>query len=172
MTLTAERIRELVKYNTLTGAFVRGAGGHGVKRGSIAGSPNGHGYLRISVDGRKYGAHQLAWLYVYGQWPERDIDHVNRDRADNRIANLRLADRRQNNANLAGWAGAGLKGAYRSGRFWRAQIQVDGRKRYLGTFPTAEAAHNAYCLAASTAFGEFACAKHRLEARLHSEPKP
>ena len=55
----------------------------------MAGSVHSTGYVRIGIDGRKYTSHRLAWLYVHGVWPSDQIDHINRNRSDNRIANLR-----------------------------------------------------------------------------------
>lgn len=66
---------------------------NGVKSGDIAGRKNHDGYIHVSVFGKTYSGHRLAWFLHYGEFPELDIDHINRDRSDNRICNLRLATR-------------------------------------------------------------------------------
>ena len=88
--LTAERLRELLNYDPLTGVFswrVNGRGRSGV--GTVAGGSN---HKRIAIDKKEYFVHRLAWLYVHGCWPTEDIDHINGDPSDNRIANLREAN--------------------------------------------------------------------------------
>src|SRR5687768_770720 len=108
--LTAEKLRELMDYNPDTGVFLyrkrRGRRSAGLEAGSIV-----KGYRLISL-GKQYSAHRLAWLYVYGEWPAGDLDHINCVRDDNRIANLREATDSQNNANrtLAPKNSSGFKG--------------------------------------------------------------
>jgi hypothetical protein len=131
-----------------------------VKPGDVAGHLTAQGYWRISVDGRRYLAHRLAWLYVHGEWPAAQIDHVDLDKSNNRFANLREATNAQNKANTRARKDntSGFKGASwdkRSGR-WRARICVVGKDSHLGFFDSAETAHAAYCQAANEAFGEFA----------------
>jgi hypothetical protein len=155
--ITAKRLREVLRYNRRTGVFtwrtMSGLAGNG-KRRRVAGSVRKNGYREITVDGRCYQASNLAWLYVYGRWP-RMVDHKNRKPDDNRIANLRLATRRQNKANskTRSDSASGLKGAAQlpNGR-WRARIMAI----HLGYFATAEEAHAAYRRAARKHFGEFA----------------
>ena len=157
--LTAERLRELLLYNPGTGIF-RWRVRRGMARaGSIAGRPSGDGHIQISVDGRRYGAHRLAWLYVHGRWPEHLIDHINGVRDDNRIANLRDATHEENARNCARYRSSRscIKGVtFRAshGR-WRATIRIGGAPRHLGYFDTAEEAAAAYATAAAQAFGEF-----------------
>ena len=87
--LTAERLRERLHYDAGTGVFTRRVGSGHARTGEMAGSVHSTGYVRISIDGGKYTAHCLAWLYVHGVWPPDQIDHINGNRSDNRIANLR-----------------------------------------------------------------------------------
>jgi hypothetical protein len=105
-------------------------------------------------------AHRIAWFLHYGEWPKRGIDHVNGNKADNRIANLREADQHQNMANVSAYRcnRTGLKGAhYRKDRGkWQSSIMVHGKNIKLGMFASPEAAHDAYCAAAKKYFGEFA----------------
>jgi len=87
--LTAERLRERLRYDAETGAFTRRVGSGHARAGEMAGTVHSTGYVRITIDGGKYTAHHLAWLYVHGVWPSDQIEHINRKRSDNRIANLR-----------------------------------------------------------------------------------
>ena len=87
--LTAERLRERLHYDAGTGVFTRRVGSGHARAGDMAGTIHSTGYVRISIDGGKYTAHHLAWLYVHGVWPSDQIEHINRKRSDNRIANLR-----------------------------------------------------------------------------------
>lgn len=159
--LTQERLRELLSYDPETGIFTRlvsrpGPNGH---VGAIAGCDNGQGYIRIYVDGRAYKAHRLAWFYVHGEWV-KEIDHRNRNRADNHLKNLRPATRGQNRGNSGIYRNntSGMTGVsfHAPTKKWKAQIQKDGRKKGLGYFFTAEDAHAAYLAAANAEFGEFA----------------
>jgi hypothetical protein len=156
--LTADRLREVLDYDPGTGIFVakvkrRGRCASGAEAGRIA-----LGYRRITVDRRDYPAHRLAWLYVHGEWPQGPLDHVNRKRDDNRIANLRLATDSQNKANRPAQANStsGIKGVYKRYRRWTAQICVQGRRLNLGTFATAGEAEAAYQAAAREHYGKFA----------------
>lgn len=154
--LTAERLREVLIYEA--GVF-RWRCSRGPRRpGSVAGCANGEGYIVICIDGARHYAHRLAWLYVHGEWPEGEIDHRDRRKANNKIENLRDATRSENNANRAGQRANRLKGAVwhkKAGR-WMASIQVKGRSVYLGLHDTEEAAHAAYLAAAKEHYGVFA----------------
>ena len=165
-TLSVERLRELLDYSPETGIFTWKIGGHGWRRvGVLAGSQSIKGYQTIGIDGREYAAHRLAWLYVHGEWPEGALDHINRDKADNRIANLRPATYSQNRANRLGKSASGFKGVYwhkKVGKF-QAQIRIEDKRCSLGYFTTAEEAHEAYKTAAIHHFGEFACFEHQGE---------
>ena len=98
--LTQARLKELFYYDRHTGLFIRKVTKGGQKKGTFSGSDQGEGYLRIRVDGKRYLSHHLAWLYIYGELPICEMDHINRDRSDNRIRNLRLEDREINTRNV------------------------------------------------------------------------
>lgn len=159
--LTADRLRELVSYDPQNGVFrwVAPPKHKGPAVGKVAGSDHGGGYRKIKIDGRQHLAHRLAWLYVHGEWPRGLLDHVNGDRGDNRIVNLREATEAQNGQNRRRSQSnnaARLLGVAptRSGR-WKAQIHVAGKQTHLGTFATPEQAHEAY-LSAKVRLHEFA----------------
>lgn len=98
--LTPERLRELLEYDPETGKFtwLRNRAFKALG-GTHAGYLNSNGYLRITVDDVSYAAHRLAWLYVHGRWPDKTIDHINRNKQDNRIANLRDVTHSEQNYN-------------------------------------------------------------------------
>jgi hypothetical protein len=101
-TLTQQRLHELLHYDPSTGAFTwRVAPNRRIIAGSVAGVTETNGYRRIRIDGRQYGAHRLAWLYMHGEFPPNDIDHINRTRDDNRSTNLRAVTRKENMTNVA-----------------------------------------------------------------------
>ena len=97
-----------------------------------------NGYLLISIDDRLYKAHRLAWLYVYGEWPSEQVDHVNRDRSDNRIANLRLACTHINSQNASRRHSntSGHTGVYwqKRERKWEARVTWHRRGITLGSY--------------------------------------
>lgn len=159
--LTAEQLREVLDYDADTGIFTwKKLRPGGLEPGMAAGSPDNRGYMRISVLNRRYKAHRLAWLYVYGEWPPDCVDHINGVKGDNRIINLRLASRSQNNANRPAYSNnaSGIKGVYWEPRRkrWSAQITLNGKKELLGLFREKHAAADAYMEAAKRLFGEFA----------------
>ena len=151
--VTAERLRELLSYDPFTGVFAwRNAKGT-ARAGDKAGSVNGDGYVYIRIDGRMYGAHRLAWLYVHGEFPANQLDHLDRDRANNALCNLQSVTCLENNQNRglqrnnkSGYRGVSWDS--RDGR-WRAQIRANGKKQSLGYFGSAEEAHIAYTTAAT-----------------------
>ncbi len=158
--LTIERLRFLLHYDPATGHFVRQRTAGGQLPGTIAGNTRRDGYRTINIDGRSYYCQRLAWLWMTGNWPEVDIDHVNGCPSDNIWTNLRLATPSQNLANsrLAKNSSSGLKGVYfhRHTNKWCAGITHQGKKIYLGLFETPEAAHAAYAQTAQQLFGNFA----------------
>jgi hypothetical protein len=153
--ITAEFVRELFHYDPETGVFTRRVTrqGNGARAGAIAGTRKPSGYLVIWICGANHMAHRLAWLYVYGTWPTGQIDHINRVRDDNRIANLRSVACAENiqNRGRQGNNASGFKGVFRAkgNRRWTAQITANGRQMHLGNYESAEAAHAAYCAAAA-----------------------
>jgi hypothetical protein len=131
-----------------------------VKVGDQAGSWSGPGYLGTMIDGRNYLNHRLAWFYVTGRWPDAEIDHVNGDKTDNRLSNLREATPSENKRNRVTQVNntSGFKGVYwnKAAGKWRAQIYDNGKSYHLGHFDIAEEAYTAYCNAAKLMHREFA----------------
>lgn len=128
--------------------------GRYAKVGGVAGSVNPNGYRYISVGGRLYLAHRLAWLYLHKDFPEHDIDHVDGNRDNNAIANLRQATRSQNLANKVTPGRDIPKGVHfmKNRGTWNAKI----RNKHIGAFETMEEAAEAYRQAAISEYGEFA----------------
>lgn len=159
--LTQARLKELLHYDPETGVFtwlVNLQGRYG-RAGTVAGCQHRQ-YIKINVDAVRYYAHDLAWLYVQGEWPLLRLDHRDGVGTHNWIENLRPATQSQNIANskLSKANSCGLKGVqWRKDRSrWRSHITVSGKRIYLGMFTTKEEAHAAYCVAAVKHFGEFA----------------
>lgn len=105
------------------------------------------GYKRITVCHVAVGAHRAAWAIHYGEWPAQPIDHIDGDRANNRISNLRVVPVAENNRNCARRKDnrSGIAGVYYSNTFnrWKAEVRLNGRKIALGTFSTREEAVSA-----------------------------
>lgn len=121
----------------------------GCSRGSIAGCLTKSGYIVLKIGRRAVRAHRLAWFLAHGQWPDGEIDHINGDRSDNRLANLRVVDRAGNSQNRRkahgdnshGFLGAAWNHQHQR---WQAKIVARRVRHHLGYFDTAEAAHAAY----------------------------
>lgn len=149
MTLTVDDLRAELFYDPITGIFLSRVNGHKRKLGQKVGSISKSGYHQIGIKNRSYPAHRLAWVYVYGVWPPHDVDHINRNRADNRIENLRLATRAENlrNAPVNRRSSSGVRGVHatRKGKKpWQANIMVNGKRYFLGLFNDLESAAKAY----------------------------
>lgn len=152
--LTYTRLKELLHYDPSTGHFKwrvqrRGA----VKPGDTAGRLEGKGYIQIGIDGTRYQAHRLAWFYTFNVMPSGVIDHINGIRTDNRISNLRdvsFSENLQNFRNPRKGTASGLLGVSKKGERWVATICRNLKVYRLGTYNTAEEAHQAYLAAKST----------------------
>ena len=176
--LTAEQLRGLLHYDPDTGQFRWKEGiAHwraGLPAGTLTklrpnsvthvvigiGTTSERRYSEIGIRKRVYKAHRLAWLYVYGEWPDREIDHINTDGTDNRIVNLRLATGFENSANRSTRIDnkSGIKGVSWSKRNskWLVHIGHNGKVLHLGLFDTIEAAREVREAAARRLHGSFA----------------
>lgn len=148
--LTQERLKELLSYDPDTGVFTNRVQRTGPgKKWSVAGSKTKEGYISIQIDGKKYQAHRLAWIYVYGNITEKSIDHANETKEDNRIVNLRMATRQENGQNISSRQinnTSGFRGVSwnKSSKKWVSQIVIKRKKKHLGYFNTAEEASEVY----------------------------
>jgi hypothetical protein len=150
-TLTQQELHKILHYDPQTGIFtwkVRLA--NRIKVQDVAGYSNPCGRIYIGIKNIVYMAHRLAWLYVYGEWPTHQIDHINRICYDNRICNLRLALDFENKQNLIASKRnkSGFRGVYWSNEksAWVAQITLHRKTKHLGYFKTAELAYDRYLL--------------------------
>lgn len=148
-TIPIEKIGQFVEYNCETGDFI-----HKKKRyaGKVAGTFAKTGYRQLMIDGKTMLAHRVAWAIVHGAWPDGDIDHINGERSDNRICNLRLATRSQNLQNIRKIRGdnrCGVTGVFFNAKHnkWQAQITSNGKGKYLGLFEDKSSAAQAYATA-------------------------
>ena len=152
--ITYEYLRTHLNYDPETGVLTwRTRRGGAASTGRTAGSVDRLiGYNRIGLGGERYLAHRLAWLYMTGEWPSAQIDHINGDGLDNRWSNLRAATQQQNSFNRPVFSNSncGLKGVRLvEGKRWVARIRLNGKQTYLGSFPTKEEAALAYTRAAN-----------------------
>ncbi len=146
------RVRELFRYRN----------GQLYRNGKLAGSSDGHGYRKVGIDSNEYQLHRIIWCYFYGP-TDLFVDHKNRNKLDNRISNLRLATKAQNEWHTPkrGHNSTGFKGVYHVkactvSPYW-AYITVNGKRTGLGMHRTAEAAARAYNVAARKFHREFKC---------------
>lgn len=159
--LTAARLRELFNYDPETGFFYckKRRTGSPTTIGDRVGGLNSIGYVQLRVDNNVYLCHRLAWLYVYGT-QAKEIDHIDGDRANNRLSNLRLTTSSQNKANRGRQKNnsSGYKGVCwdKKNKKWCAHIMVSRRNVWLGRHSTALEAHEAYKREAVKIYGEFA----------------
>jgi hypothetical protein len=139
--ITQNELKRLFDYNPITGNFIfKVKTGKKVIVGTIAGTKSGD-YTIIRVDGKRYRAHHLAWLYVYGNLPTDIIDHINGNGRDNSIANLRECSQKQNCENKGGVSGYYYDKARNK---FQAKIKNNYKTVFLGRFDTEEEARQAY----------------------------
>jgi len=111
------------------------------KKGSLAGGLDNQGYARVAFNKSRYKVHRIVWVLHFGDIPEGlEIDHINRNRSDNRIENLRLVTHSQNNFNTR------AKGYTwdKKSKKWKASIQLDRKRKELGRFTNKKDARQAY----------------------------
>ena len=129
--LSAETLRNHLSYDPETGIFVR-IGYPCDKVGRITTK----GYRQISVAGTRATAHRMAWMYVHGEWPSGQIDHINQCKDDNRIENLRVVSNKQNGENITvyGHNTSGHRGVRFTKCKWIAEIKHKKKSMHLGSF--------------------------------------
>lgn len=140
--ITQEELKEVMNYDPHTGIFIREKKAVNVPNvKNIVGTrkkASGKTYLLTKVKGIQYYLHRLAWLYVFGNFPDRDIDHINGNSSDNRIINLREVTKLENSKNrrLASNNKSGVSGVSwnKKTRKWHTSIRVDNKRCFLGCF--------------------------------------
>lgn len=158
-------IRMVLCYDRDTGVFTwrhrtgSGRKGRANRPGQRAGSlnrHNGYRYIHVKQLGRDFLEHRLIWLLETGEWPV-EMDHINGIRDDNRLANLRSADRQQNACNVRRSNKTGHQGIYYHNKMklWAARVQAE-HKQYTKYFKTLEEAVAAREVAVARLHGEFA----------------
>lgn len=147
-----KEIRKRLVYDYTSGEFTWI---NGPREGMKAGTNTRDG-VQIRMNKQGYKAHILAWIYAYGEFPAMDIDHKDRNWQNNRLDNLRLATKSQNQVNTRRNNKFGYKGIQKSGNKWAAKIRIGKTKVHLGVFDTKEQAHEAFMSKSRELHGEFA----------------
>lgn len=157
--ITTEWVREHLLYDQESGVFLWKKRGPGRTLGYVLGTKNWDGYVVIKINQVGCYAHRIAWLHVNGEWPKGHIDHIDRNRSNNAIANLRPATAAQNASRRPIVRTiAPARGVFPQGTGFVARIHFAGKRHYLGYFSTLEAAKAAYDVKAKEIHGEFAYA--------------
>jgi len=148
---TAAEVRELLDYDPQTGRFTwKVKVAQNVKAGGQAGGRDARGYWRVKVGGKDRGAHRLAWLYMTGEWPSGEIDHIDGNPGNNAWANLRdvtksVNQQNQRRAQVTNKSSGvlGVTWGVRQKK-WRAVIRYAGKNMHLGYFHALGEAEDAY----------------------------
>lgn len=142
--ITQERLKQLLHYDPDTGIFTRIESNRVDRLGKQAGSCNTKGHIQIRLDGTLYVAHRLVWLYMTGEFPINQLDHIDGDKTNNKIANLREATNKQNQENVplqvnntSGYRGVSFDKRLKK---FRAYVCHNRQQITLGFFITAELA--------------------------------
>ena len=157
--LTQELLRHLLDYSPDTGELTwRAKPSRGVKIGRQAGTPTSEGYLALQINKKKMYAHRAIWLHVHGVWPPEEIDHINHIRNDNRLCNLRLANRLENSHNTRKHAKSvsGHKGVawHSRNKKWQVQMRFCNKTYYIGQFLDLQDASQARFQAETTLYAD------------------
>jgi len=155
-----EELKELLHYEPDTGLFRWKINvGKKIKANNVAGSLHSLGYIHVTINQKIFKAHRLAWALYYNQDPGgMQIDHIDKNKSNNKIINLRLANHVSNGANAGPRKNnkLGVKGVHYEGSKFITQIKKNGKKYYLGSYDTIEEASNVHWAAAEELYGEFA----------------
>ena len=146
--LSPEDVRFRLEYNSETGELFWKNSKMPKRNGTLAGGVRKDGYHVTSIDKVHYLSHRLAWCHFYGEWPNLLIDHINGIKTDNKISNLRLATKQENNFNSTMWKSnkSGHKGVFWSKKRqkWQVQATINYKNIYLGVFDNLDDASKAY----------------------------
>lgn len=141
--------KQKLSYDSNTGIFTWKERVGNVALGAVAGTKNSNGHVQIRIDGKRVFAHKLAWAFVYKEFPDGMIDHINGIRNDNRISNLRVVTASENAHNQkkphkrtkSGYLGVSWVSSRQK---WQAGLAINGKYKFLGLFDEPEIAHEAY----------------------------
>ena len=152
-------LKQRLTYDEKTGVFRAKINNGCNKAGFVVGSMNGNGYIQIMLNGKLYLAHRLAWLYINGEFPKGSLDHINRNKDDNRIDNLRVCTLSQNsqNTNICRNNKSGFKGVHfnKAKNRWVSKAMIKGVSYHIGNFIELDMAAKAYENFAKQMHGEF-----------------
>ena len=160
--MNIQKMREFISYDPDSGVMTwKKVLSNRTKPGALCGANiDSKGYGRVCFDGKQYRAHRVVWALFYGEAPDQQIDHINGNRLDNRIANLRLASNAENSRNckLSKNNTSGVTGVsyHAQAKKWFAQIMFNRKNNNLGLFNTKEEAIAARKKAETQYFGQFA----------------
>lgn len=148
-------------YCSQTGMLSWRAGTYGYQRNKgHAGTINNKGYRTIKINGHDHMVHRVVWFLYYGNWPDKQVDHEDLNKQNNRIENLRSATNTENcgNQGMRINNSSGYKGVQQlpSGR-WKASLSFAMKSHYVGSFDTAKEAATAYELKAASLRKDFFC---------------
>ena len=142
--ITCKRLKEILTYDEVTGIFTRNVTISKYKAGTIAGSIDSSGYVALTIDGYRTYAHRLAWLYMTGEFPNNEIDHIDGNKSNNSIKNLRDVKRDEQSKNMPKYSNNGSQciGVVKRQdcNRWVAKIRVNNKNIYLGMYKTYEEA--------------------------------
>ncbi len=143
--ITLKNLKELLDYNPETGIFKWKFKRQGTQKTDFtAGYLRKDGYVRICLNKNRYMAHRLAWLYMNGMWPKGQIDHIDHNRSNNKLCNLREVSHQENHKNKGMNSNntSGVTGVCWITRInkWASYIMIDGKNKYLGEFKKFEEA--------------------------------
>jgi hypothetical protein len=157
--LSLSLVLEMLEYQPETGALLQRKARPKVKVGSLAGVVTPYGYRYIQLQGRKYAAHRLIWYIEHGSFPPHDIDHIDGNKLNNKITNLREATRKQNCENKGAQKNnkLGIRGVSYNQRLRKyvAQIQHNGINQYIGLYTDPQEASKAYEEVAKSLFTHY-----------------
>lgn len=139
------KLNEQISFNPQDGFFRWKIKGRNRRLNGIVGSKDNRGYVKIRYKNKQFWAHRLAWAFTYGIFPQKDIDHINGKKSDNRICNLREVSRSINLHNTKPRNLSGIKGVYwqKKAKAWQVRITVNYKNYYLGIFKKLDEAKNA-----------------------------
>lgn len=148
MTPLQQKVRELFDYDPDTGVCTWLVNRHKAKAGEPIDDRYKYskGYKLIGFHGKPHLLHRLIFLWMTGEFPKHEVDHINGDKDDNRWSNLRDITRAEQMWNRSGWGKSSYTGVtwYPASSKWQAHITIEGTQMYLGRFDTEEAAFQAY----------------------------